>query len=281
MSILTVAPRNFLDRLPTIGDVMWPMAAAGGVGLVLAAGLAVVLVWPLDAAKAARSACLQTIRDGLLSASDLAALLPAAGRLSPGELLALVDSAALGLTAPTAPAEATGPDGRATAPTTTAPFWLVAYLLGALRVGSPAPVHDTTRTDLPAPVQQTDRVGASAPVHAPHRTDTTDVDTAAPAKPTPSKPRARRSDDDDLTELRRVSDTDHGGAPLPQREIMRVLNCGFPKARRLADLAGWLDPDAARPASGDDQHPETPTNNPSDTDDQTSTDRELETSSSR
>src|SRR5215212_10017386 len=37
-------------------------------------------LWPLDAARAARTAALQTIRDGLLSASDLAALLPGSGR---------------------------------------------------------------------------------------------------------------------------------------------------------------------------------------------------------
>src|SRR5207237_8849278 len=37
-------------------------------------------LWPFDAARGARTACLQTIRDGLLSASELAALLPATGR---------------------------------------------------------------------------------------------------------------------------------------------------------------------------------------------------------
>ncbi len=66
-------------------------------------------LWPLDAARAARTACLQTIRDGLLSASELAALLPAGGRLTPGELLALVDSAALGLHQPRRAGEATEP----------------------------------------------------------------------------------------------------------------------------------------------------------------------------
>lgn len=52
-------------------------------------------LWPLDSARGARSAALQTIRDGLLSASDLAGRLPSSGRLTAGELLALVDSAAL------------------------------------------------------------------------------------------------------------------------------------------------------------------------------------------
>jgi hypothetical protein len=57
--------------------------------------------WPLDRAAAARTAALQTIRDGLLSAETLAGLLPADGvRLEPGALLALVDQAALRDVAP-------------------------------------------------------------------------------------------------------------------------------------------------------------------------------------
>jgi hypothetical protein len=59
--------------------------------------------WPLGRVRAARTAALQTIRDGLLSAETLARLLPQDGvRLQPGELLALVDSAALRRTAPAA-----------------------------------------------------------------------------------------------------------------------------------------------------------------------------------
>ena len=57
--------------------------------------------WPVG--RAARAAALQTIRDGLLSAETLAGLLPDDGvRLEPGELLALVDQAALQCTAPSA-----------------------------------------------------------------------------------------------------------------------------------------------------------------------------------
>jgi hypothetical protein len=60
--------------------------------------------WPLGRAAAARTAALQTVRDGLLSAETLAGLLPAdAGRLRPAVLLAVVDHAALRRTAPTAP----------------------------------------------------------------------------------------------------------------------------------------------------------------------------------
>jgi hypothetical protein len=60
--------------------------------------------WPLGRARAARTAALQTVRDGLLSAETLAGLLPEdGGRLHSGALLALVDQAALQRTAPAAP----------------------------------------------------------------------------------------------------------------------------------------------------------------------------------
>lgn len=59
--------------------------------------------WPLGRARAARTAALQTVRDGLLSAETLACLLPQnGGRLMPGALLALVDQAALQASAPAA-----------------------------------------------------------------------------------------------------------------------------------------------------------------------------------
>jgi hypothetical protein len=99
-------------------------------------------LWPLDRARAARTAALQTIRDGLLSAADLAALLPDHGRLAPGALLALVDSAALRCTTTSAPA----------LPPQAAP-----------RTSAPAPVH--------APAPEPTRTGAPQPVHpdpAPH-----------------------------------------------------------------------------------------------------------------
>lgn len=60
--------------------------------------------WPFDRAQAARAAALQTIRDGLLTAETLAALLPTDGiPLQPGALLALIDQAALQPAAPTEP----------------------------------------------------------------------------------------------------------------------------------------------------------------------------------
>jgi len=188
-------------------------------------------LWPLDAARAARTAALQTIRDGLLSAAELATLLPA-DRLTPGALLALVDSAALGLTAP-----AGTTDEHDVSEGVGVPLWLVGMVAGALR---PAPVQPDTRTEATAPVQANVAVHTPAPVQRPHRTEAEQSGTA----PAPTTARTKRSDDDDLAALRRVSDTEHGGAPLSQREITRVLDCGFPKARRLAELAGWVEPAA-------------------------------------
>jgi len=256
-------------------------------------------LWPLDAARAARTACLQTIRDGLLSASELAALLPGAGRLSPGELLALVDSAALGLTMPgkpfDAPAETADENG---VPDRVAPeihgasLWLVAYLIGALRT---APVDTTTRTAPAAPVHNDTTDGAPAPVHAPHRTDTTTEPAAKVAEAAPRKGTGP-SDAELLDAVQRHAD-EHGGGPLGLREIRRATDAaygrpvGFGRAKRLQEQAGWAEPtsdtdDAPQlPAQTPGQlllvtEPgETSTDNPAD--DDTSTDRELETSSSR
>src|SRR5262249_19659652 len=51
--------------------------------------------WPFGQARRARTAALQTVRDGLLAASQLADLLPAEGqRIAPAVLLARVDQAA-------------------------------------------------------------------------------------------------------------------------------------------------------------------------------------------
>jgi hypothetical protein len=251
-------------------------------------------LWPFDAARAARTACLQTVRDGLLAASDLATLLPAGGRLTPGELLALVDSAALNLTGPDEPREtANDADGtkqaQATESPNAAPVWLVAYLLGALRTGSTsAPVQDVTRTAPPAPVRPDTRNGAPATVHAPHRTtDRTD--------PSPGHASDDRTDDELLTVVRHHSATEHGGAPMSQRAIRRITGVGTPRAKRLAELAGWTEPtDDDSPPAAPQVHGQlqlvaepaktTPDNSPantSETDNDTTTNRDLETSSNR
>jgi hypothetical protein len=274
-------------------------------------------LWPFDAARAARTAALQTIRDGLLSANQLAALLPAGGRLAPGELLALVDSAALGLTdtpALSGPVEL-GPDnhedpdrGDTTTPATPAtpgaPAWLVAYLLGALRTTArTAPVQPGTRTEPrapSAPVHEEDRSGAPAPVHAPHRNgQVAEATAAAPRKS------AGPSDAELLDAVVRHA-AEHGGAPLGQREIRRATDeafghpVGFPRAKRLQEMAGWAEPPGADTSDSEaapqvrgqlqlvTEPGETTTDTRTDTDDSNehsdhdaSSDNELETSSSR
>ncbi|TDW91107.1 DUF2637 domain-containing protein [Kribbella sp. VKM Ac-2566] len=260
-------------------------------------------LWPLDAARAARTAALQTIRDGLLSASELALLLPAGGRLTPGELLALVDSAALGLTDPSRPDESEGP---ADVPSSAeriepraAPVWLLTYLLGALRTASAtamaaAPVHPPVRTAPTAPVHDAAPSGAPAPMHAPHRTEPathqpTETGEAAPRKT------AGPSDAELLDAVVRHA-AEQGGTPLGQREIRRATEeafgrpVGFGRAKRLQELAGWAEPAAD---SGDDGSPapqvrgqlqlvnDDGENTLDNNSDDTTASRELESSSSR
>ncbi len=114
--------------------------------------------WPFGSARAARSAALQTVRDGLLSARDLAALLPAGhtdgDRLTPGGLLALVDSAALQCTAPALTSR--------TADRTTDRT--------ADRTSDRTAVHHDDRTSAPHLVHQPDRT--SAPQASRHRCST-------------------------------------------------------------------------------------------------------------
>jgi len=153
---------------------------------------------------------LQTIRDGLLPAVDLAALLPAGDeRLTAAELLALVDGAALTRTAG-APLDRTG--GAPVQRTDPAP---------QARTGAPEPV----RTDRTAPV------GGDPAPHAP-----------ATAAPDPALVEHRvgrdeRTDHELVAEL--LAHAAASGGPLSQREVMRLLGCGTPKAKRLVELAGW------------------------------------------
>jgi hypothetical protein len=241
-------------------------------------------LWPLDAARAARTACLQTIRDGLLSASDLAALLPATGRLSAAELLALVDSAALEPTRPTEPVEAaTDEEAEPTAPQG-APVWLIAYLLGALQTGSAsAPVHPWTRTAPPAPVHRAAPSGAPALVHAASRSTARTESVAGHATDD-------RTDDELLAQVRHHSSAEHDGGPMSQRAIRRVTGVGTQRAKRLAELAGWTDPTTrgsadAQPAvtqtPGQVQLVIEPGENPTEDTSDTTTSHELETSTRR
>jgi hypothetical protein len=170
-----------------------------------------LLGWsPLGSARAARSAVLQTIRDGLLSAGELAAQLPDDGsRLTPGALLALVDRAALRTALPTT--------NRITDRT-------------ASRTATADPVHRRA----PDP----ERTSAPPAVH-PARTATAPADPAPAAPATGAAGRAGRTDAELVAALHQ-----HGG-PMSQREVMRILGVGTPKAKRLVQLAGWSEPDPA------------------------------------
>jgi hypothetical protein len=156
--------------------------------------------WPFGSARSARSAALQTVRDGLLSASDLAALLPSGNadsdRLTPGRLLALVDTAALQCTAPT--------DTTRT----------------ANRTGDRTAVHHDDSTSAPHAAHHPDRTGA----------------------PQAKRTGAPRTDDDLVAALYRHVAEHDDGQPMSQREVMRVLGVGTPKAKRLAVRAGWAEP---------------------------------------
>jgi hypothetical protein len=257
-------------------------------------------LWPFDAARAARTACLHTIRDGLLSAGQLAALLPAGGRLTPGELLALVDSAALGLTNTGEPGETTVEDTtRAETQPAGAPVWLVTYLLGALRTDTTtAPVHHGSRTAPPAPVHDDAPSGAAAPVHTPHRTD--DAAKSTDASPATAPRKGTGPSDAELLDVVMRHAAEHGGAPLGQREIRRATEeafgrpVGFGRAKRLQEMAGWAEPSGDHSNDSAATAPQVPgqlqlvtepgestTGTTPDPDDETTTDRELETSSSR
>jgi hypothetical protein len=158
--------------------------------------------------RSARAAALQTIRDGLLTAADLAALLPAGGAtLSPGELLALVDSAALRVAPLTSAGQQPG-----------VPVPVSATAMGGVPVSSRPDVPVHPEPPVPVPIAE--------PVSA---------DTPAPSG------RAGRSDAELLAVLAGRS------GPVGVRAAARELGCGVNRARRLLDRAGLLasPPDSA------------------------------------
>lgn len=182
--------------------------------------------WPFDRAYAARAAALQTIRDGLLTAHNLAGLLPTdQTRLAPGALLALVDGAALAHT---------------TTPAVTAPVHRSAH--HATLTSAPEPVQGSRTTDRTTD-RATDRTGDRTVSALGH---------PAPAAPSASTsgPRGRdeRTDDELVAELHQHAE--HNGGPVSQREVMRLLGVGTPKAKRLAVLAGWAEPTTAPRGTG-------------------------------
>lgn len=190
------------------------------------------IVSAVGPAAAARRAALQTVRDGLLTSAELAALLPngqatdgrhsdssAGAQLSPGALLAIVDNAALRCTPQPAPAS------------------------DLARTGAPQPVHRTIRTS----ALDLHRSGPAASVPR------------GPAEPShASTPVHSRSDSDAalVAELLRHAEDHNGGVPMSQREVMRLLGVGTPKAKRLAVLAGWVAPNpSTAPVEGGREQP--------------------------
>lgn len=199
---------------------------------------------PFDGARPARTAALHTIRDGLLSAADVAALLPDSDQLTPSELLARIDTAALGAASASQPGltikrqpeledapHPTSSAGERTAPTPpVSPHQL-------------APVH----------LEPGDRAHAPSAVHRPE-----------PVTPGAGRERGGssaggdgRTDAELVAELHVHSAERNGGRPLSGREIRRVLGVGTPRATRLRALAGWKP--AATPRQVVGAHPGTPT----------------------
>lgn len=177
---------------------------------------------PFDPARSARTAALQTIRDGLLSAADLATLLPTAGteadRLTPGALLALVDDAAL-RTTPTATNRTHSSDNSdTTSPAIADEAREVAETAGSRTAGLEAqhanPTHQWSPAQRPSG-RRTSRTVAGRPrTHA-----------------------ARAADNDDLL-LRRTLHLDEQhkaehGKPITRNELRAALNVSTDRASQL------------------------------------------------
>lgn len=181
---------------------------------------------PVGRAHAARSAAMQAIRDGLLTAADVAQLLPTEGSTTPGELLALVDRAALGLPTSGSSAAATS----------------------AVHLAVHQPVHPDNAEKVHRPAS----VSASGPVHP------AVSGSAAPAAPATRAHTGADSvplDGDDTTViawLHRHAAEHNDGEPLSARAVMRLLSSGWPKAKRIHELAGWNDTNDTDPVEQDD-----------------------------
>jgi uncharacterized protein DUF2637 len=172
--------------------------------------------WRFGQARRARTAALQTVRDGLLTAHQLADLLPDDGqRLTSAVLLARVDRAALRSTAP----------ARTRTPATPAP--------GASETPSAATPETDAQVALATPAAATPETRPSTAPHRPRRINgnTSTTDQAEPVSGTEG-----RSDAELVVELNRL------GGPMSGRKVMRILGVGWPRAKRLVDLAGWADP---------------------------------------
>ncbi|NYE71891.1 hypothetical protein BKA15_003220 [Microlunatus parietis] len=176
---------------------------------------------PMLRARAARTAVLRTIRDGLLSARDVALLLPDDDRqLSPGQLLARLDRATI--TLPTSDPAVGRVSGELHRPVHTA----VA-----------APVHRPAAVSASAPVQPGASGSASEPA-------TAAASVPAPAVQPPAVAEGAPPDGDDAALvgwLHRHAAAHNDGEPLSARAVMKLLSSGWPRAKRIHELAGWND----------------------------------------
>jgi hypothetical protein len=209
--------------------------------------------WRFGQARTARAAALQVVRDGLLTAHQLVDLLPADGqRVAPAVLLARVDQAALRYT-PTATASTVAPEADAPeAPGADAPAAPRASAPEAPRAGAP------------------DAVAAAAPVAGARQQRARRVNGNRRGSASSAGPADGRSDAELVAELRRI------GGPMAVRKVQRHLGVGWPRAKRLVDMAGWPNPApmangqqanghtaAAKPADAENQpadHSQTRTN---------------------
>jgi hypothetical protein len=200
--------------------------------------------WPLGTAHAARTAAVHTVRDGLLPATALAALLPAGqATLTAGQLLALVDNAALqipaGLTSTRQ--QRAGAGGVSAA--------AVSVAQGCIGGGVPAGVPGAVSGHVPGgvpghgapgvPVTVPDHVPAGVPVTPGQAVpDTPNPDTSEPDTSEPEK-RPERSDAELLAVMA------DWAAPVGLRATARELEVGVNRARRLLTAAGLRPPKAA------------------------------------
>jgi hypothetical protein len=187
--------------------------------------------WPFGQARRARAAALQVVRDGLLTAGQLADLLPAEGqRIAPPLLLARVDQAALRPTAPASTgARADAPDAAVTA------------IPEAPKAATPeaAEASDAAASDAAA----APRADAPVPGASDARRRSRRVDRGEGG----SRPRRSAGAGDGRSDAELVDELHRAGGPLAVRKVQRLLGVGWPRAKRLADMAGWTDP--ARPSA--------------------------------
>lgn len=175
---------------------------------------------PFGPAHAARAVALDAILEGLLTRTEVSALLPADdSRLSPAELLARIDHA-------TTTDEMSAAVGRAGGPMRPAAA-LAVHRPAA--VTAAAPVHPAASASAPTAAAES---SAPAAPDAPDESAPADASDGAPAD----------ADDAALVAfLHRHAAEHNDGQPLAIREVQRLLSSGWSKAKRLHALTDWTD----------------------------------------